>query len=187
MAIRCAPHLLVSRRLRIMVSISCVIFILASLDGRLDLSDNSDLPCSFSRFIQRYNVERAIPHRRAVFVTEPVSAYSSSHFWRIRIFRIFSFMLRRYRLRFAYEKKKCSVSIDTLHIKVASGTLFVRERIEHGLLVVSRRNELPFRAALRFLLSLLLGKVFFNVRCIFVHLLFFFLPCLAKIDTLRLQ
>lgn len=57
-------------------------------------------------------------------------------------------------------------------IKVASGTLFVRERVAHGLLVVSRRNELPFRAALRFLLSLLLGKVFFGVRCIFVHLLF---------------
>ena len=100
-----------------MVSISGVIFILASLDGRLDLSDNSDLPCSFSRFIQRYNVERAIPHRRAVFVTEPVSAYSSSHFWRIRIFRISSFMLRRYGLRFAYEKKRCSVSIDTLQYK----------------------------------------------------------------------
>ena len=116
LAIRCAPQLLVSRRLRIMVSISGVIFILASLDGRLDLSDNSDLPSSFPRFIQRYNVERAIPHRRAVFVTEPVSAYSSSHFWRIRIFRIASFRLRRYRLRFAYEKKKCSVSIDTLHI-----------------------------------------------------------------------
>ena len=63
-----------------------------------------------------YNVERAIPHRRAVFVTEPVSAYSSSHFGRIRIFRISSFMQRRYRLRFAYEKKKCSVSIDTLQI-----------------------------------------------------------------------
>ena len=45
-----------------MVSISGVIFILVSLDGRLDFSDNSDLPCSFSRFIQRYNVERAIPH-----------------------------------------------------------------------------------------------------------------------------
>ena len=97
-----------------MVSISGVIFILASLDGRLDLSDNSDLPCSFSQFIQRYNVERVIPHRRAVFVTEPVSTYSSSHFWRIRIS---SFMLRRYRLRFAYEKKKCSVSIDTLQIR----------------------------------------------------------------------
>ena len=118
LAIRCAPHILVSRRLRIMVSISGVIFILASLDGRLDLSDNSDLPCSFSRFIQRYNVERAIPHRRAVFVTEPVSAYSSSHFGRIRIFRISSFMLRRYGLRFAYEKKKCSVSIDTLQMTI---------------------------------------------------------------------
>lgn len=93
-----------------MVSISGVIFILASLDGRLDLSDNSDLPCSFSQFIQRYNVERVIPHRKAVFVTEPVSTYSSSHFWRIRIS---SFMLRRYGLRFANEKKKCSVSIDT--------------------------------------------------------------------------
>ena len=93
---------------------SGVIFILASLDGRLDLSDNSDLPSSFSQFIQRYNVERAIPHRRAVFVTEPVSAYSSSHFWCIRIFRISSFMLRRYGW-FAYEKKKCSGSIDTLH------------------------------------------------------------------------
>lgn len=116
LAIRCAPHLLVSRRLRIMVSISGVIFILASLDERLDLSDNSDLPCSFSQFIQRYNVERVIPHRRAVFVTEPVSAYSSSHFWRIRIFRISSFMLRKYGLRFAYEKKKCSVSIDTLQL-----------------------------------------------------------------------
>ncbi len=57
-----------------------------------------------------------IPHRRAVFVTEPVSAYSSSHFWRIRIFRISSFMLRRYGLRFVYEKKKCSVSIDTLQV-----------------------------------------------------------------------
>ena len=96
-----------------MVSISGVIFILASLDGRLDLSDNSDLPCSFSQFIQRYNVERVIPHRRAVFVTEPVSTYSSSHFWRIRIS---SFMLRRYGLRFANEKKKCSVSIDTLQL-----------------------------------------------------------------------
>ena len=116
LSIRCVPHLLVSRRLRIMVSISGVIFMLASLDGRLDLSDNSDLPSSFPRFIQRYNVERATPHRRAVFVTEPVSAYSSSHFWRIRIFRISSFMLRRYGLRFAYEKKKCSVSIDTLHV-----------------------------------------------------------------------
>ena len=94
-----------------MVSISGVIFILASLDGRLDLSDNSDLPCSFSQFIQRYNVERVIPHRRAVFVTEPVSTYSSSHFLRIRIFRISSFMLRRYGLRFAYEKKKCSGSL----------------------------------------------------------------------------
>lgn len=110
---RCAPHLLVSRKLRIMVSISGVIFILANLDGRLDLSDNSDFPCSFSRFIQRYNVERAIPHRRAVFVTEPVAAYISSHFWCIRIFRISSFMSRRYRLRFIYEKKNCSVSIDT--------------------------------------------------------------------------
>ena len=96
-----------------MVSISGVIFILASLDERLDLSDNSDLPCSFSQFIQRYNVERVIPHRRAVFVTEPVSTYSSSHFWRIRIS---SFMLRRYGLRFANEKKKCSVSIDTLQL-----------------------------------------------------------------------
>ena len=89
------------------------IFILASLDERLDLSDNSDLPCSFSQFIQRYNVERVIPHRRAVFVTEPVSTYSSSHFWRIRIS---SFMQRRYGLRFANEKKKCSVSIDTLQL-----------------------------------------------------------------------
>ena len=109
-----------------MVSISGVIFILASLDGRLDLSDNSDLPCSFSQFIQRYNVERVIPHRRAVFVTEPVSTYSSSHFWRIRIS---SFMLRRYGLRFAYEKKKCSVSIDTLHffngLIMASNSLFI--------------------------------------------------------------
>ena len=84
------------------------------------ISDNSDLPCSFSRFIQRYNVERAIPHRKAVFVTEPVPAYISSHFWRIRIFRISSFMPRRYGLRFAYEKKKCSVSIDTLHIILIS-------------------------------------------------------------------
>lgn len=41
--------------------------ILAGLDGRLDLSYNSDFPRSFSRFIQRYNVERAIPHRRAFF------------------------------------------------------------------------------------------------------------------------
>lgn len=97
-----------------MVSIPGVTFIFASLDGRLDLSDNFDLPCSFSRFIQRYNVERAIPHRRAVFVTEPVSVYIPSHFWRIRIFRISSFMPRRYRLRFVYEKKNCSVSIDTL-------------------------------------------------------------------------
>lgn len=30
-------------------------------------------------------------------------------------------MLRRYGLRFAYEKKKCSVSIDTLQLNVASG------------------------------------------------------------------
>lgn len=117
-----------------MVSISGVIFILASLDGRLDLSDNSDLPCSFSRFIQRYNVERAIPHRRAVFVTEPVSAYSSSHFWRIRIFRISSFMLRRYGLRFAYEKKKCSVSIDTLQ-------KFLFSNKERLFLFVSRNNK----------------------------------------------
>lgn len=105
-----SPSSCLTHRLRIMVSISGVIFILASLDGRLDLSDNSDLPCSFSQFIQRYNVERVIPHRKAVFVTEPVSTYSSSHFWRIRIS---SFMLRRYGLRFANEKKKCSVSIDT--------------------------------------------------------------------------
>ena len=135
LAIRCAPHILVSRRLRIMVSISGVIFILASLDGRLDLSDNSDLPSSFSRFIQRYNVERAIPHRRAVFVTEPVSAYSSSHFWRIRIFRISSFMLRRYGLRFAYEKKKCSVSIDTLHIKPISKAFFLYARVPLNVLL----------------------------------------------------
>ena len=99
-----------------MVSIPGVTFIFASLDGRLDLSDNFDLPCSFSRFIQRYNVERAIPHRRAVLVTEPVSVYIPSHFWRIRIFRISSFMPRRYRLRFVYEKKNCSVSIDTLQL-----------------------------------------------------------------------
>lgn len=109
-----SPSSCLTHRLRIMVSISGVIFILASLDGRLDLSDNSDLPCSFSQFIQRYNVERVIPHRRAVFVTEPVSTYSSSHFWRIRIS---SFMQRRYGLRFANEKKKCSVSIDTLQMK----------------------------------------------------------------------
>ena len=101
-----------------MVSIPGVTFIFASLDGRLDLSDNFDLPCSFSRFIQRYNVERAIPHRRAVFVTEPVSVYIPSHFWCIRIFRISSFMPRRYRLRFVYEKKNCSVSIDTLHLRI---------------------------------------------------------------------
>ena len=103
-----------------MVSIPGVTFIFASLDGRLDLSDNFDLPCSFSRFIQRYNVERAIPHRRAVFVTEPVSVYIPSHFWRIRIFRISSFMPRRYRLRFVYEKKNCSVSIDTLQVNQCS-------------------------------------------------------------------
>ena len=126
-------HFLVSRRLRIMVSIPGVTFIFASLDGRLDLSDNFDLPCSFSRFIQRYNVERAIPHRRAVFVTEPVSVYIPSHFWRIRIFRISSFMPRRYRLRFVYEKKNCSISIDTLHFNLQSllmlGMAAKRERI----------------------------------------------------------
>lgn len=111
-------------RLSIIVSMSGVILILASLDGRLDLSDNFDLSCSFSRFIQRYNVERAIPHRRAVFVTDPVSAYISSHFWRIRIFRISSFMLRRYRLKFAYKRKKCSVSIDTLHMMPYNKAVF---------------------------------------------------------------
>lgn len=72
-------------------------------------------------------------------------------------------------------------------IKVASGTLLVRERVAHGLLVVSRRDELPFRAALRFLLSLLLGKVF-SVFGVSSFIFFFvFLLCLAKIDTLRLQ
>lgn len=124
-----SPSSCLTHRLRIMVSISGVIFILASLDGRLDLSDNSDSRCSLPRFIQRYNVERAIPHRRAVFVTEPVSEYISSHFWRIRIFRISSFMLRRYKLKFDYEKKKCSVSIDTLHffngLIMASNSLFI--------------------------------------------------------------
>ncbi len=33
-------------------------------------------------------------------------------------------MLRKYGLRFAYEKKKCSVSIDTLHIKQEYGNLY---------------------------------------------------------------
>ncbi|WP_373721336.1 cytochrome c biogenesis protein ResB, partial [Bacteroides heparinolyticus] len=34
-------------------------------------------------------------------------------------------MLRRYGLRFAYEKKKCSVSIDTLHMRFLKKTAFL--------------------------------------------------------------
>ena len=116
-----------------MVSIPGVTFIFASLDGRLDLSDNFDLPYSFSRFIQRYNVERAIPHRGAVFVTEPVSVYIPNHFWRIRIFRISSFLPRRCRLRFVCEKKNCSVSIDTLQ-------LIMRNRMSGHRMEYSLRN-----------------------------------------------
>lgn len=136
-----------------MVSIPGVTFIFASLDGRLDLSDNFDLPCSFSRFIQRYNVERAIPHRRAVFVTEPVSVYIPSHFWRIRIFRISSFMPRRYRLRFVYEKKNCSVSIDTLHSNKYGDSCFqlnTLQRVEPVLLFFIFNREIipdPGRSA----------------------------------------
>jgi len=52
-------------------SISSVIFVLERFRGRLDLSENPDLPSSLYRFIQRYKVDQAIPHRKAVFVIEP--------------------------------------------------------------------------------------------------------------------
>ena len=152
-----------------MVSIPGVTFIFASLDGRLDLSDNFDLPCSFSRFIQRYNVERAIPHRRAVFVTEPVSVYIPSHFWRIRIFRISSFMPRRYRLRFVYEKKNCSVSIDTLHNRFHSpqkrchGPQKAENRITHICLAFLYDYQKAFACPIRS--DILAGNLIFRLPC----------------------
>ena len=79
---------------------------LAELDGGHQLEN------TFLLMAIRFFEIRATCH----LVYHLVSAYSSSHFWRIRIFRISSFMLRRYGLRFAYEKKKCSVSIDTLQL-----------------------------------------------------------------------
>lgn len=67
-------------------------------------------------------------------------------------------------------------------IKVVSGTFAVRERVTHGLLVVCRRNELPFfRAALGLVLSLLSGKFrILYVLSVTVHFLLFslfLLPC----------
>lgn len=74
-------------------------------------------------------------------------------------------------------------------VKVACDSLPVRERITHGLLVVSRRNEPPFRrAALCFRLSLLSCEgCFLCLLHIFFIFPFVFFPCLANTETLRLQ
>ena len=89
-------------------------------------------------------------------------------------------------------------------IKVSADTFPVRESITHGLLIVCRRNEPPFcRAAICSFLSLLSDKgclpfAFFfpscrvravsSVVCISSFIFpFVFFPCLANIETLRLQ
>ena len=97
-----------------MVSISGVIFILASLDGRLDLSDNSDLPL-LSRDLSNGITWNGQSRTEGHFLSQNPFRRIAQAIFGASVFSVY--LLSCYEdtdFGFAYEKKKCSVSIDTL-------------------------------------------------------------------------